>query len=190
VLVHRATCVLVGTLRAVHLVLLTPECHRSASPRSSSARTTHRPTPRWGGGARTPPAPSPPGGARGTSAPRTFICCSCFVSDVSREIPRRRHRHWSYLLKGREGISKQIAYGQLHSHTVVARPQARILPRVVAIPWCPAGLPLTATQDVTAGARVGGAAAVREQHPRARDSNAHPCAERSREVIRRHARRC
>ncbi len=61
----------VGAPRAAHLVLLVPACHRCAWRRAPRPRTTHRPTRRRGGGARTPrsvsPAPSPPGGARGMS---------------------------------------------------------------------------------------------------------------------------
>src|SRR5262249_283641 len=60
-----------GCAAGVHLMLLAPTCHRCASRRTASAND-HAPTHAApGDGARTrrsaSPAPSPPGGARGTS---------------------------------------------------------------------------------------------------------------------------
>jgi len=75
-------------------------CAAGGSPRAAGAhratetphaeplrpRTTHRPTLRWGDGARIrDPCRQRrhrQGGARGTSPLWTFICCSCFVGDV------------------------------------------------------------------------------------------------------------
>src|SRR5262245_54376935 len=64
--------------------------HATGAPHADPprTRTKHRPTPRRGGGARTrDPCRQRrcrPGGARGISPLWTFICCSCFVGDVSR----------------------------------------------------------------------------------------------------------